>query len=49
MVEATNHHPAIGPLNQVDAGLLKVGYADIGPADGRVAVLLHAWPCDIHS
>jgi pimeloyl-ACP methyl ester carboxylesterase len=49
MVEATNHHPAFGPLSQVDAGLLSVGYADIGPADGRVAVLLHGWPYDIHS
>ena len=49
MVEATNYHPAFGPLSQVDAGLLRVGYADIGPADGRVAVLLHGWPYDIHS
>lgn len=48
MVEAT-HYPAFGPLSQVDAGLLRVGYADIGPADGRVAVLLHGWPYDIHS
>ena len=36
-------------LSQVDAGLLRVGYADVGPADGRVAVLLHGWPYDIHS
>src|ERR687889_2131773 len=49
MVEATNHHTAVGPVRQVDAGLLNVGYADIGPADGRVAVLLHGWPYDIHS
>jgi pimeloyl-ACP methyl ester carboxylesterase len=49
LVEATNHHPAFGPLSQVDAGLLKIGYADIGPADGQVAVLLHGWPYDIHS
>ena len=49
MVEATNHSPVFGPLSQVDAGLLRVGYADIGPADGRVAVLLHGWPYDIHS
>jgi pimeloyl-ACP methyl ester carboxylesterase len=49
MHEATNDHPTFGPLSQVDAGLLRVGYADIGPADGRVAVLLHGWPYDIHS
>jgi pimeloyl-ACP methyl ester carboxylesterase len=49
MVKATNHHPAVGPLRQVDAGLLNVGYAEVGPADGRVAVLLHGWPYDTHS
>jgi hypothetical protein len=38
-----------GALKQVDAGLLSVGYAEVGPADGRVVVLLHGWPCDIHS
>jgi pimeloyl-ACP methyl ester carboxylesterase len=48
-VEATNHHPALGPVRQAVAGLLNVGYADIGPANGRVAVLLHGWPYDIHS
>jgi pimeloyl-ACP methyl ester carboxylesterase len=49
MVQATNHHPAVGPLRQVDAGLLNVGYAEVGPGDGRVVVLLHGWPYDIHS
>ena len=38
-----------GALRQVDAGLLNVGYAELGPADGRVAILLHGWPYDIHS
>jgi pimeloyl-ACP methyl ester carboxylesterase len=49
MVEATNHHSSVGPLRQVDAGLLNVGYAEAGPGDGRAAVLLHGWPYDIHS
>jgi pimeloyl-ACP methyl ester carboxylesterase len=49
MVEATNHHPTLGPVRQTDAGLVNVGYADIGPANGRVAALLHGWPYDIHS
>jgi pimeloyl-ACP methyl ester carboxylesterase len=49
MVEATNRHASLGALRQVDAGLLNVGYADAGPAEGRAAVLLHGWPYDIHS
>jgi pimeloyl-ACP methyl ester carboxylesterase len=40
---------SLGPLRQVDAGLLNVGYAELGPADGRVVILLHGWPYDIHS
>ena len=42
-------HTSFGALKQIDAGLLNVGYAEAGPADGPVAILLHGWPYDIHS
>ncbi|MBR0692752.1 alpha/beta fold hydrolase [Bradyrhizobium lablabi] len=36
-------------LKQIDAGLLNVGYAEAGPADGEPVILLHGWPYDIYS
>jgi hypothetical protein len=40
---------AFGALKQIDAGVLNIGYAELGPASGRAVVLLHGWPYDIHS
>jgi pimeloyl-ACP methyl ester carboxylesterase len=40
---------SFAPLRQVEAGVLSVGYAEAGPADGRPVLLLHGWPYDIHS
>ncbi len=36
-------------LKQVNAGVLNVGYAEAGPADGNPVILLHGWPYDIHT
>ncbi|MDF0486735.1 alpha/beta hydrolase [Sphingomonas sp. H39-1-10] len=41
--------PALGPVKQIDAGDLNVGYVDVGPANGPVVMLFHGWPYDIHS
>ncbi len=38
-----------GTLKQIDAGVLNIGYVEMGPADGRAVLLLHGWPYDIHS
>jgi alpha/beta hydrolase fold len=40
---------SFGPLKQIDAGVLNVGYAEAGPASGPAAILLHGWPYDIYS
>lgn len=40
---------SFGPVKQIDAGDLNVGYVDIGPTDSQVVLLLHGWPYDIHS
>ena len=40
---------SFGPLKQIDAGVLSVGYAEAGPSNGRAVILLHGWPYDIHS
>jgi pimeloyl-ACP methyl ester carboxylesterase len=40
---------AFGALRQADAGVLSVGYAQAGPAEGPPVLLLHGWPYDIHS
>ena len=36
-----------GPVRQIDAGDLDIGYIDEGPPDGRPVLLLHGWPYDV--
>jgi pimeloyl-ACP methyl ester carboxylesterase len=40
---------SFGPIKQIDAGALNVGYVDAGPAAGPPVILLHGWPYDIHA
>jgi pimeloyl-ACP methyl ester carboxylesterase len=40
---------SFAPLKQIDAGLLNVGYAEAGSANGPAVILLHGWPYDIYS
>src|SRR5579863_1257236 len=40
---------SFGAIKQIDAGVLNVGYAEVGVADGPAVILLHGWPYDVHS
>ena len=40
---------SFGPVRQIEAGDLDVGYVEGGPPDGPAVLLLHGWPYDIHS
>ncbi|MFC0842699.1 alpha/beta fold hydrolase [Streptomyces noboritoensis] len=46
---APGTHAAFPQLKQIRAGLLNVGYAELGPAHGPAVICLHGWPYDIHS
>src|SRR5450755_3556937 len=42
-------YTSFGPIKQIDAGLLNIGYAEAGPANGTAVILLHGWPYDVYS
>src|ERR1700723_568247 len=46
---ASPKNASFGPLKQIDAGLLNIGYAEAGPANGSPVILLQGWPYDIYS
>jgi pimeloyl-ACP methyl ester carboxylesterase len=41
--------PTFGPVRQINAGVLNVGYVELGSNTGPAVILLHGWPYDIHS
>jgi len=45
----TEPRSSFGPLKQIDAGVLNVGYVEAGRADAPAVILLHGWPYDIYS
>jgi pimeloyl-ACP methyl ester carboxylesterase len=46
---APSGHTSFASLKQVQAGALNIGYAEDGPANGPVVILLHGWPYDIYA
>ena len=46
---ATGAGARFGPVRQIEAGVLNVGYVEAGPAEGRPVILMHGFPYDIHS
>jgi len=47
--KAATAQSTFAALKQIDAGVLNVGYAEAGPANGAPVILLHGWPYDIHA
>ncbi|ROS38608.1 pimeloyl-ACP methyl ester carboxylesterase [Amycolatopsis thermoflava] len=45
----SGEHTSLGPVKQVTAGVLDMGYFESGPATGTPVVLLHGWPYDPYS
>ena len=48
-VKSPLSNSSFGPVKQIQAGLLNVGYVETGPAGGPPVILLHGWPYDIHT
>jgi len=44
-----NMNASLGAIQQINAGVLNIGYAETGPSNGPAVILLHGWPYDIYS
>ena len=49
LTPASPQNTSFPSSKQVNAGVLNVGYAEAGPANGQPVILLHGWPFDIHA
>ena len=49
LTPASPKNTSFASLKQVNAGVLNIGYAEDGPANGQPVILLHGWPFDIHA
>ncbi|MBO9563839.1 MAG: alpha/beta hydrolase [Niastella sp.] len=47
--QSNNMSSNFDQIKQVKAGVLDIGYAEVGPANGKPVILLHGWPYDIYS
>jgi len=47
--QQTTSQNLLGPIKQINAGVLNIGYADLGLANGTPVLLIHGWPYDIYS
>jgi len=47
--QSAGRHASFQALKQIQAGVLNVGYVDMGPSDGQPVLLMHGWPYDIHT
>ncbi|SNS87260.1 Pimeloyl-ACP methyl ester carboxylesterase [Sphingomonas laterariae] len=46
---ASSPGSSFGPIRQVDAGALNIGYVELGPKSAPAVLLFHGWPYDIHA
>src|SRR5579863_2022615 len=49
VMNKSGKNPSFAPIKQINTGVLNIGYAEDGPANGPVVILLHGWPYDIYS